>query len=362
MSQQVPRVKIWGNLLTEVVRTNLCVSCGTCVAVCPVASISMVDDKPNLTSICIACGMCYNNCPRSGFSEPEIEEKVFGRRRREDDEQYLGVYHALYSARSKDENILSRSQDGGAVTSMLTQLMRDDPEYCMVVTGLEKQWHPIPVVATSTDQLLDCSGTKYTPSPVIEGLRAAVQRYKKEYSWIKKVAVVGTACQMRGTRKMQCSSYVPVRLTESTQLGIGLFCFETFDYKSLMDYLKQEQLDPARITRFEIKKGRFKVFEKDQVLHDVPVRKTEKMVRSCCQSCTDFTSEFSDLSVGSVGSPDGWCTIIVRTEKGERALDRAAKGGLLEVKPLEEVEPGLKEIVRLVKLKRERAEKSKEKK
>ena len=39
----------------------------------------------------------------------------------------------------------------------------------------------------------------------------------------------------------------------------------------------------------------------------------------------DFTSELSDISVGSVGSEEGWSTIIVRTDKGLELLKNAEK-------------------------------------
>lgn len=355
MSQkQVQRPKIFGHLLAEVVRTDLCVSCGTCAAVCPVASISMVEGKPSLVSFCIACQMCYNNCPVVNFAVSEIEEKVFSHPREDNEEEYLGVYRACYAARSRDEKVLSRSQDGGAVTSILMQLMRDEPELCAVVAGLEggAHWHPKPLVATSEEDLLESAGTKYTPSPTMLGVRSAVREYGKE-----RVAVVGTPCQMRALRRMQTTHLPAVRLSESVQLAIGLFCMETFDYRSFIGYLQGVGLDPSRITKFDCKKGRFQIFEGEQRVHNVPLKKMTELVRSCCHHCGDFTSEFADISVGNVGSPEGWSTVIVRTERGEKTLDRAVKSGLLEIKPLEEVKPGLKTVIKLAKDKRKKAEK-----
>ncbi len=354
MSQKLlQRPKVFGNLFAEVVRRGLCVGCGACVSVCPVASLSMVGDKPRLTGMCIACQMCYNNCPRSYFSEEEVEERIFGRRRGGEEETYLGVYRACYAARSKDEEVLSRCQDGGAVTSILMQLMRDDPGLCAVVASVDtgSDWLPRPVVATSVDELLEGAGTKYTPSPTLLGLRSAVREYGRE-----RVAVVGTPCQIRALRKMQTSPFSPLRLAESVELAIGLFCMETFDHGKLIEYLKGAGLDPSKITRFDIKKGRFMAFEGEELVFKVPLKKMADLVRSCCHSCTDFTSEFADISVGSVGSPEGWSTVIVRTERGERALGKAVKAGVLEVKPLGEVKPGLKAVLKLAKGKREKAE------
>jgi len=376
MSQQSARPKIWANLLQEVVRTDLCVSCGTCSAVCPVASIVMIEDKPNLVSVCIACGMCYNNCPRTNFSEAEAEERFFGRCRGDNEERYLGVYKACYSARSKDEAVLSRCQDGGTVTSIAMQFMKDDPEahvisaglptsyqplgievdeagICTIAVGSEADWHPKPVVATSVEDLLKCAGTKYTPSQNMLGLHSAVWEYRK-----RRVILIGTPCQMRAWRRTITPPFSDIRLGGKVNLAMGLFCMESFDYKSLMEHLQKEGVDLSKVKRFEISGGRFQVLDEGkQVLFKAAIRKMANFVRPCCHYCTDFSSEFADISIGSVGSPEGWNTVIVRTERGQKALDGASKAGILEVKPLEGGKTGLDAVVKLAGEKKEKAEK-----
>jgi coenzyme F420 hydrogenase subunit beta len=59
----------------------------------------------------------------------------------------------------------------------------------------------------------------------------------------------------------------------------------------------------------------------------------------------DFTSENSDLSVGSVGSPEGWSTVIVRTDKGNQILLSAEKEGQIKTKPI--TDSGLKIMEKL---------------
>jgi len=162
---------------------------------------------------------------------------------------------------------------------------------------------------------------------------------------------------MRAMRKMQVSEYSPTRLLENERLSVGLFCFETFDYKSLKTYLEGRKIDLKGITRMEIKGGRFRVFRESEVVHDVAISKLDDIVRPCCLSCTDFTAEFSDISLGSAGSPDGMNTIIVRTEKGKQILDAAIEQGLVEIRPMADTEPGISEIARLARMKKNRAKK-----
>lgn len=52
--------------------------------------------------------------------------------------------------------------------------------------------------------------------------------------------------------------------------------------------------------------------------------------------CMDYTAELADISVGSVGSEEGWSTVFVRTEKGEEVVESAVEKGYVEVKEIED--------------------------
>jgi len=47
-----------------------------------------------------------------------------------------------------------------------------------------------------------------------------------------------------------------------------------------------------------------------------------------------MTSEFSDISVGTVEGEEGWNTVLVRTERGEELVKRAEMEGVIESRPL----------------------------
>lgn len=346
------RPKIFGHLVAEVIRKDLCVSCGACEAVCPVNSIELVDGTPKLVGLCIGCGMCYANCPQVEFDIEELEEEVFGRAKGEGEAE-TGIYKALYAVRAKSGDIQGRSQDGGAVTAILAQFLADGGD-CAVVAGLEegRVWLPKPKVALSREDLIESAGTKYTPSPTLVGVVSAVNEYEK-----RKVAVVGTPCQMRALRRVETGDYSDVRISKATALNIGLFCMETFNHGKLMEFLEREGVDASKVTKFDIKKGRFIAWQGDEAVYDVKLSEMKDLVRPCCHVCSDFAAEFADISIGNVGSPDGWSTVIVRTERGEAALRAAERGGLIEVKPLEEVKPGIKIVKRLAKRKKKEARK-----
>ncbi|MHA1602112.1 MAG: DUF362 domain-containing protein [Promethearchaeota archaeon] len=57
---------------------ELCTGCGTCVNVCPVGAITLVNEKSTIdSSMCIGCGECIAHCPEEALSlnwETEIPE------------------------------------------------------------------------------------------------------------------------------------------------------------------------------------------------------------------------------------------------------------------------------------------------
>ena len=346
-----PKLKIFGNLLTEVIRKNICCGCGACAAVCPVNIISMKnvpgkDEQPTMVGKCILCEFCYYQCPWT--DPPPSEEEIFGRKRKENEE--LGIHIAIYSARTTNEEIAKIASDGGVVTSLLAYMLQQKIIDAAVVSGIDEKnpWKPIPKIVSTTDELLKTAGTRYTVSPTILGLGSAVDEYGK-----KRIALVGTPCQIRALRKMQTTEKGALKYGSKVVLAIGLFCMESFYYDKLIrEYLK-DKLDLSKISKFSIKKGKFIVKTVDgKEAINVPLKEIRPYARESCHNCTDFTAELADISVGSIGSAEGWSTVIVRTEAGRKVFDECVAAGFIKSEALERIAPGFESIIKLSKTKK----------
>nr|MDO8077686.1 Coenzyme F420 hydrogenase/dehydrogenase, beta subunit C-terminal domain [Candidatus Freyarchaeota archaeon] len=333
-----------------IVDEKLCVDCGACVSFCPVNAITIVDEAPVIDeNICIGCGVCNVHCPRTFLYLDLVREYVKGEHLNLEEEP-LAAYRGAYSAQTSREEIRKVCQDGGIVTSILTYLFDHDMvDGVLAVKKTSESWTSEPVVITNKEELLETAGTKYVVTPTLVGLEKA-----KEMG-LKRIAVVGTPCQIQAVRKSQVFSDGFQDIMGEIVLTVGIFCMENFSYQNMKRIAEEYCKVSLESTRkMDINKGQFRVYTETGEQASVPIKEVTSLARDACHVCPDLTNELADISVGSIGSPPGWSTVLVRTEKGMEIFRKAQEGGYLTSKPLEEVEPGLPLLVKLAKGKRKR--------
>jgi coenzyme F420 hydrogenase subunit beta len=259
---------------------------------------------------------------------------------------YLGKYTTCIAARSTDKEILKKAQDGGiATTLMVYALEQGIIDGAIVAVEGDRPWEPKPFVAMSREDILKARGTKYSISPQIAWLKEATRSFG-----LDKVGVTGVCCQMEAVRKAQL---YPINMRDvpgKIALAIGLFCMENFPYKSTQmlveDHANQSL---GSVKKMEIGKGKFWVHTDRGNVATVPLKATHKYEQPGCHVCLDYVSTLGDVSTGSVGSPDGWSTVFVRTKVGNDIWSKAVAEGFFETKPIEEVKPGLELVMKLSK-------------
>jgi coenzyme F420-reducing hydrogenase beta subunit/ferredoxin len=336
-----------------------CILCGLCHRVCEeLVGVSAINaqnrgvirdvDTPygELSEDCIGCGACALVCPTASILKrrniyplssadiKDIEEEFLSGTIDDD----LGVNREIFAGRSGIEG-----QDGGMVTSILNRGIETGMLDAAVVAQKNESLGAKTTLVDETDLILQARGTKYVRVSVIAPLMDALNRGKK------RIAVVGTPCQIRVVRKLQRQGYFNEKFPDAEIILIGLFCFESFDYESLKSHIRELfgiDLDSAE--RVQIARGKF-IVAVDGKEYSCRVRELEREVRVGCGFCDDLVSRLADISIGSIGSPDGYSTVIVRSDRGKR---------LLEATVFSRKEINRDEIVKLAGFKKKNADKN----
>ncbi|TAJ45441.1 coenzyme F420 hydrogenase subunit beta [Methanofollis fontis] len=256
----------------------------------------------------------------------------------------LGNYKSVVAARSADKEILKGAQDGGIVTQLFAYALEEGIIDGAIVAGpSDEPWKPEPVVATTKAELLAARGTKYNLSPNVALLKEATRSYG-----LDKVGIVGTPCQMQAVRKAQLYPIGMRDVPDKIALAIGIFCMENFSYQSIEaiveDHCNQKL---ESVTKMDIGKGKFWAYTERGAVSQIPLKITHKYEQPGCHVCLDYVSNLADVSTGSVGAPDGWSTVFVRTAVGDDVWAKAIAAGCFETKDIADVKPGLDLVTKL---------------
>ncbi len=291
--------KSFSDLMSDVILEDICCYCGACGAFCE--NVFYENETPYAKN-CFDCGMCYDVCPRTEINVESLEKKFLNGVR---EDETLGFYREIICARTLDEEIRGVCQDGGFTTTLLVHLLEEGiVDACIVAKSYD--WNPQPFIAKSRKDILESAGSKYTQCPSLLALGKALDEGLR-------VAFVGLPCHIQAVRKLQDLDYA---FNGEIVLTVGLFCMETFNSSKFFRYLEEIGIDLDSVRRFDIKKGKF-IVEGDG-RREIPIKDMKHLMRDGCRVCLDFSAELADVSVGSVGSPNGWNTVILRSEK---ALD-----------------------------------------
>ena len=336
-----------------------CILCGLCHRVCEelvgVSAINVQNrgtirdvDTPygELSEDCIGCGACTLVCPTNSLRDRRniypitpaeiirIEEEFLGR----SDDNDLGVFREMFSGKSEIDG-----QDGGMATSILLRGIESGLLDAAIVAKKDVICGADAIFTDDADLILQARGTKYARVSVIAPLLDALEAGKR------RIAVVGTPCQIRVVRKLQSYGYFAENYPNAEIYLIGLFCFESFDYVALNRHIRELfGIDLAGAERVQIARGKFTVTA-EGTEHSCRVKDLGSLVREGCGFCGDLTSKLADISIGSIGSPEGFSTVMVRSERGEK---------LLEGVRFERSETKIDETAKLAGIKRKNAERS----
>lgn len=322
-------------LKQKIIDSGLCSHCSNCAALCD--RIEMKPEGPALVRQCtlqvgsLRCGVdgtCYDNCPHLSYSRTELDRAAFGKVR---EDAVLGSYKRIVGVKSKLNEVLGIAQDGGAVTSFLLAALEDGIIEAATIANRGEEWRTSAAIAKTKEELFKAGGTKYSRAYNPDVFGEQLRTYHR-------FALVGTGCQIAGMRKTTAGTLADAmhKTRNSSRpiapLLIGLFCYENFAYEDFRRSIEKEfNVKMSDIAKTDIIKGKIILTMKNGEELKKPVKVFNEIVPESCVVCTDFAATLSDISVGSVGTEDGWSTVIVRSELGMKVLEAAQKKGYVEV-------------------------------
>lgn len=336
-------------LLEEKVFSNdLCASCGACASLCPYLA-SRKGRVVRLHDCDLTEGRCFEYCPMGDVDRREVFEGVFKRPHEDLD---MGLVQRVVIARATDKEVLERGQNGGTVSTLVSLALETDTIQAAVLTGCESaSGVPQGIIARNREEVISCAGSSYAAAVTLEVFN------RGPWTESERIGVVALPCQALALGKMKISRLEPRTPIDRLDLVIGLFCTWSLDYQSFEDFLKKKFGDRT-IQKLDITPPPdrlMKVFFQDGV-ERVSLDLVRSFIQKACRVCPDMTAEFADISVGTVEGVEGvegWNTLIVRTDQGERLLKQAEEFGVLECREM----PGdkLKHLLEASLLKRRRA-------
>jgi len=290
----------------------------------------------------------------------EIEQVIHGRTRSVEEET-LGIYRGIYSAHAADDNLRHLGQDGGTSMALLAHALDIGLINSFVTMDFAKSnsafvlgngipMKTVPRIGSTVKDILETAGSKYSHGGVLGGLSDAASSFPNG-----RIGLVALPCELQGLWRLHTSLQGTYKFGGSGIAGgrptftIGLFCSKVYYHdKFVGEFIQQKHaIDPSKVTRTEIKRGKLKVYAGTEPVIEASLKELEGYMSGPCTYCIDYAAELADISVGAIGSPRGWNTVIVRTAVGEHLFESAKKANVIEANPIDPNSPDLGPLLKL---------------
>ncbi|MCL5986658.1 MAG: Coenzyme F420 hydrogenase/dehydrogenase, beta subunit C-terminal domain [Actinobacteria bacterium] len=356
--------------IEDIIRNDLCVRCGTCIAICPKRVYEL--DKDSLFPVivrredCNNCLLCEKVCPGREANFRDFHKNLFGTSF--DPKNVNGCYKNIYIAHACEEEIRNRSSSGGVATAILIGLLEEQMIDAAVVVGMKADdpTRPTGVIARSREEILNAAQSKYAivaPNVVLSEIRKKDERF----------AFVGLPCQVHALQKWLL---IDKRMRKNLVFIIGLYCCSTLSQESAPDLLHTKKIRKNDVKKLQYRAGSWpggiEVTLKDDrqiKLHAsnikdgafVYLRHLYYIER--CLMCIDGSCEFSDISLadpwikqkGGWLYESGWTITLSRTDRAEEILKKLAEKGYLHIEKMKQEYLDMSQT-QMVRQKRRRAQ------
>ncbi len=334
--------------ISEVLKSNLCTGCGTCIGLCPRDAIELKINQnkgiylPELNEDkCNYCGICYRVCPGKEIDFKTLNLEIFGK---EPEDILIGNYLRCYIGHAASHDIRYNSSSGGLITALLIFALEEGLIDGVLVTRMRKDrpLEPEPFIARTKEEVIEASRSKYCPVPAGIMLRKILDAEDGE-----KFAVAGLPCHLHGLRKAQM---VNAKLRERVILSFGIMCSHTDNFFATEYILNLFDIEVRDVKRLEYRgrgwpgsmliemaNGDTKVINYRDY---ITVHELQMFIPTRCTMCYDGVAELSDLSFGDawrIESNDekGTSLCISRTDVGEKFIQHSIASGVVKLEEID---------------------------
>ncbi len=240
--------------IEDVVKNDLCISCGACVAFGSEADVAMCEDQkkgifrpilkqPNSNW---GEGNEFKVCPGRGYPIEGMGVHFFPDAINKSVE--LGQWDSAYVTRSLNETILENASSGGVMTSIAEYLLDENIVQGVVATRMQYSDNgprPETFIATSLDGLKEAQGSKYCPVSVF-GDVGQIERFSGQLLFI------GTPCQIAALRLAQQND---PRLADKIPFTVGSFCGGYRDLRETDKIISRSGINKSKVTFLRYRGG-----------------------------------------------------------------------------------------------------------
>ncbi|MBC7356949.1 MAG: Coenzyme F420 hydrogenase/dehydrogenase, beta subunit C-terminal domain [Desulfacinum sp.] len=317
-------MKTFFHLKQDVIEPGLCHRCGGCVSLCTAVNYGALEldeqGRPRYRDPerCIECGLCHAACPENPELEAETKQRLAW-------SAPIGRVLSVRVARALDPQVRQRATDGGVVTALLLHLLDTGHIDGAIVARPTGPFQREPHLAVSHEDILEGAGFHFDTTHSMVGLgREYSHRHGLELvsphvlKGLRRVALVGTPCQIHAFRRMETLGVVP---SESVTLCLGLFCSGNFAFGEE----QRARLAEAGgfcwddVVKINVKET-FQVHLRSGEIRTLDLEVLDGMKHPACRYCEDYAAEVADVSFGGIGAPEGWTSVVTRTPKGRAAF------------------------------------------
>jgi len=237
----------------------------------------------------------------------------------------------MYLAWSSDDNILNKTQSGGAVTSLLKFTLENRRVDAVLAIKARdgNRYDGIPILTSDPEEVIETAGALHC-------VTVNIPRYIKEYlggAFDMKLAVVGKPCDIRGIIELAKREQIDL----DNLLLIGLNCSGTLSPVVAKKTIVEEfGVDPLDVVYEDIEDNKLVIRLKNGTEKAKELQKLEEKGygrRENCRRCEIKIPTMADIACGKWGVSNNEKKTFVEicSDKGAELIEGASQAGYINV-------------------------------